>query len=368
MQVISHHSYSSRRSAILARNVVATSQPLAAQAGLGMLARGGNAVDAAIATAATLCVVEPTGNGLGADAFAILWDGTQLHGLNASGRAPAGWGPDRFAGLQKMPFWGWEAVTVPGAVSGWVALWEKFGSLPFETLLEPAISYAENGFAVSPVIADLWARGAAQLANQPGFADVFMPNGAAPKAGQWFTNPALGHSLRRIAQTTGAAFYTGDLAEKIVDFAKMHGAALSMQDLADHRADWCGTISQQFDDVSLHEIPPNGQGIAALMGLGILNHTGIRDLHPDDPQALHLQIEAMKLALRDAETYVADPAHMGHVSSEDLLDPSYLKARAQLISPRQATNFGAGAPKRGGTVYLSAVSYTHLTLPTNREV
>lgn len=353
MQVKSYHAYPSRRSAVLARNVVATSQPLAAQAGLGILAQGGNAVDAAIATAATLCVVEPTGNGLGSDAFAILWDGTQLHGLNASGRAPAGWGPQRFAGLKEMPFWGWEAVTVPGAVSGCVAMWEKFGSLPFETLLGPAISYAENGFAVSPVIADLWARGAAQLANQPGFSDVFMPNGAAPIAGQWFVNPALGQSLRRIAETKGQAFYTGDLAKKIANFAKMHGAALSMQDLAEHRADWCGTISQQFGDVSLHEIPPNGQGIAALMGLGILQHTGIGDLHPDDPQALHLQIEAMKLALRDAEAYVADPAHMAHVRSQDMLDPSYLKSRAQLISPKHATDFGAGAPKRGGTVYLS---------------
>jgi len=354
MQLRTNHHYPSRRSSLVARNVVSTSQPLAAQAGLSMLARGGNAVDAAIAAAATLTVVEPTGNGLGSDAFAILWDGTKLHGLNSSGRSPAGWTPERFAGLREMPMRGWESVTVPGAVAAWAELSETFGKLPFETLLEPAIGYAEAGFPVSPVIAMLWARGGELLAAQPGFSETFLPEGRAPRGGEIFKNPGLAHSLRHIAETKGRAFYEGELAEAMEAFAKTHDAALRVSDLAAHAPDWCGTISQSFDDVSLHEIPPNGQGIAALMGLGILSQTNIRDLEADDPQALHLQIEALKLALRDAEAYVADLDHMTSVTPEDLLDKGYLAERAKLIDPNAATDFKAGAPKRGGTVYLTA--------------
>ena len=354
MQLQSQYEYSSRRSPVLARNVVSTSQPLAAQAGLSMLARGGNAVDAAIATAAALTVLEPSGNGLGSDAFVIFWDGRQLHGLNASGRAPAGWTATRFNGLEAMPQRGWESVTVPGAVSGWVELWEKFGSLSFENLLEPAITYAEDGFPVSPVIAALWARGAELLGAQPGFAETFLPGGHAPAAGEIFRNPDIAYSLKRIAETRGAAFYTGDLAEAIERFAIEHGAALQVSDLATHKADWCGTLSQSFDDVTLHEIPPNGQGIAALMGLGILSQTNIRDLGAEDPQALHLQIEAMKLALRDAETYVSDPEYMTAVTPSAMLDAGYLAERARLIDPNRATDFMVGAPRLGGTVYLTA--------------
>ena len=354
MQLRSHHQYPSRRSPIVAANVVSTSQPLAAQAGLSMLARGGNAVDAALAAAIALPVVEPTGNGLGSDAFCILWDGAELHGLNASGRAPAAWNLDYFKGHTHIPYRGWDSVTVPGAVSGWVALSERFGKLPFETLFKPAISYAEGGFPVSPVIAALWSRGAEQLAAQPGFADVFMPGGRAPAAGEIFRNRDLGASLRQIAETHGTAFYEGALAEKIEAFSREHGAAMRVTDLAAHQADWCGTISQEFDDVSLHEIPPNGQGIAGLMALGILDHTAIRDLDADDPRALHLQIEAMKLALIDAETYVGDPAHMTDVTPEAMLDPAYLAARAARIDPERATAFPAGAPPGRGTVYVTA--------------
>jgi len=253
-----------------------------------------------------------------------------------------------------MPQHGWESVTVPGAVSGWVALWEKFGCLSFETLLEPAITYAEEGFPVSPVISLLWARGAELLSAQPGFAKTFLPNGRTPAAGEIFRNPGMAHSLKRIAETRGAAFYTGDLAEAIEEFAREHGAVLQVSDLAAHKVDWCGTLSQSFDDVTLHEIPPNGQGIAALMGLGILSQTNIRDLSADDPQALHLQIEAMKLALRDTETYVGDPDHMTDVTASAMLDAGYLAERAQLIDPNRATDFAVGAPKLGGTVYLTA--------------
>ncbi|WP_187431108.1 Glutathione hydrolase-like YwrD proenzyme [Roseobacter fucihabitans] len=354
MQLRSNHHYPSRRSPVAADNMVATSHPLATQAGLSMLARGGNAVDAALAAAITLTVVEPSGNGIGSDAFAILWDGQELHGLNASGRSPAGWTPERFAAHTDMPFRGWESVTVPGAVSAWVDLSERFGKLDFAMLFEPAIRYAENGFPVSPIIATLWARAAEQLGDQPGFAETFLPKGRAPRAGEYFTSPGYARSLRLIAETKGRAFYHGEIAEKIVAFAQKHDAALSMDDMAGHQNDWCGTISKSFDDVTLHEIPPNGQGIAALMGLGILGQTDIRDMDADDPRAMHLQIEAMKLALRDAEAYVADLDHMANITVEDMLDDGYLAARAREIDPNRAINFGAGAPKQGGTVYLTA--------------
>jgi gamma-glutamyltranspeptidase/glutathione hydrolase len=354
MYLRSNHDYPSRRSAVLADNMVVTSHPLAAQAGLSMLAQGGNAVDAALATAIALTVLEPTGNGIGSDAFAILWDGRELHGLNASGRAPAAWTAARFAGLDEMPFRGWDSVTVPGAVSSWVALSERFGKLPFETLFAPAIRYATDGFPVTPIIAALWQRAAAELGDQPGFAETFMPQGRAPEAGEYFTSPGHARTLGLIAQTKGRAFYEGEIAQEIAGFAAKHGAALCLEDLARHQPDWCGTISKSFDGVTLHEIPPNGQGIAALMGLGILGQTNIREMDADDPAALHLQIEAMKLALRDAESYVADPAAMTGVSGDDLLDDGYLASRARLIDPNKAQDFGAGAPKNGGTVYLSA--------------
>ena len=354
MHLRSHHAYPSRRSAVLADNMVATSQPLAAQAGVRMLAQGGNAVDAALAAAIALTVLEPTGNGIGSDAFAILWDGKALHGLNASGRAPAAWNAARFAGREAMPYRGWESVTVPGAVSGWVALSERFGKLPFETLFEPAIGYAESGFPVSPVIAALWERAGRDLAQQPGFAQTFMPEGRTPRAGEYFSSPGHARSLRLIAETRGTAFYEGVIAEEIAAFAARHDAALTAADMAEHRADWCGTIGRAFDDSVLHEIPPNGQGIAALMALGILDQTGIRDLDADDPRALHLQIEAMKLALSDAEAYVADADHMRDVRVSDLLDDGYLAGRASLIDPDRAGDFGAGAPRDGGTVYLTA--------------
>jgi gamma-glutamyltranspeptidase/glutathione hydrolase len=354
MKLHAHHHYPSRRSPIVARNVVSTSQPLAAQAGLSMLAQGGNAADAALAAAITLTLVEPTGNGIGSDAFCILWDGKELHGLNASGRAPAAWTQEYFKGHDKMPFHGWDSVTVPGAVSGWVAVSERFGKLPFQTLFEPAIGYAENGFPVSPIIARLWARGEAQLSDQPGFAENFLPGGRAPVAGEIYSNRAMARSLRLIAETRGIAFYEGELAEKIEAFAIKHGAAMRVSDLAAHEADWCGTIHKSFDDVTLHEIPPNGQGIAGLMALGILDQTPIRDLDADDPRALHLQIEAMKLALRDTEAYVGDIDHMTEVTPESMLDPGYLAERAALIDPDRATNFRTGTPPARGTVYLSA--------------
>jgi len=345
--------YPSRRSPVLARNVVAASQPLATQAGLRMLARGGNAVDAALAAAITLTVVEPTGNGIGSDAYCILWDGRELHGLNASGRSPAAWTPERFAGHTAFPRRGWESVTVPGAVSAWVDLSEKFGKLPFETLFEPAIEYAENGFLVSPVIAELWRLGAEELKNQPGFAECFMPGGRAPAAGELFRAPGHAYSLRLIAQTRGEAFYRGELAQRIAVFAREHNAVLTETDMAAHKNDWCGTIHQDFGDAALHEIPPNGQGIAALMALGIMQAAGTDGLALDSADAFHLQIEATKLAFADVYAYAADLDYMREVTVAHLLAPAYLASRAKLIDRNKAQDFGAGAPTTGGTVCLS---------------
>ncbi|MGX0876589.1 gamma-glutamyltranspeptidase/glutathione hydrolase [Roseovarius sp. MBR-154] len=354
MQMRHDSIYASRRSPVLAENVVATSQPLAAQAGLAMLARGGNAVDAALAAAITLTVVEPTGNGVGSDAFCILWDGNELHGLNASGAAPMAWTPERFAGAQEMPFRGWDSVTVPGAVSAWADLSRRFGKLDFAALFEPAIGYAARGFPVSPVIARLWRLGAVDLSDQPGFAETFLRDGKPPAAGERFVNAALADSLREIAATGGRAFYEGALAEKIVAAARAHGGGVTMDDLARHRPEWCDTLSMEFDDVTLHEIPPNGQGIAALMTLGILRHTPVREFGPDDPMALHYQIEATKLAFRDMDAYVGDRPAMTDITPEALLDAEYLASRAALIRADAAQDFGSGAPKHGGTVYLSA--------------
>jgi gamma-glutamyltranspeptidase / glutathione hydrolase len=345
--------YPVRRVPLIAENVVATSQPLAAQAGVRMLLKGGNALDAALAAAITLTLVEPTGCGVGSDAFAIVWDGSELHGLNASGRSPAAWTPERFAGLAAMPDRGWESVTVPGAVSAWVALSERFGRLSFADLFEPAIAYARGGFGLSPKIAGQWASGAADLADQPGFRDHFMPGGRAPQAGERVFNPDLAATLELIASTRGEAFYRGELGEKLVRSAAEHGAALTMADLDAHRAEWCGTISSSLKGAELHEIPPNGQGIAALIAAGILDHTEIAELALDSPEFFHLQIEAVKLALADVERHVGDPDHM-RVPLASLLDPAYLGERAALIDRKQAGLPGAGAPKYGGTVYVTA--------------
>ncbi|WP_322892346.1 MULTISPECIES: gamma-glutamyltransferase family protein [unclassified Yoonia] len=345
--------YPSRRSPVLAENVAATSHPLATQAALAMMARGGNAVDAAIAAAATLTVVEPTGNGLGSDAYCILWDGKELRGLNASGASPEAWTPDYFRGQTEVPYRGWGSVTVPGAVSAWAELTRRFGKLDLPTVLAPAINYAESGFTVSPVIGTLWQRGAEVLSGQPGFADMFMPGGQVPKAGERFRSADMANTLQRIAESGGRDFYEGTLAEKIAADARANGATLTVADLAAHQPEWCGTIATDYRDVTLHEIPPNGQGIAALMALGILEHLDLAELQADDPMALHLQIEAIKLAFADLHKFVADAKYMTKVTPEDLINPDYLKGRAKLVSRDHAQNYGPGAPKTGGTVYLT---------------
>jgi len=347
--------YPSQRSPVMARNVVSTSQPLAAQAGMHMLLAGGNAVDAALAAAMALTVVEPTGCGIGSDAFAIVWDGKELHGLNASGRAPAAWTADYFARLDEvdMPEKGWNSVTVPGAVSGWVALSQRFGRLPFAQLAQPAIEYARNGFAVSPTIARQWELGRVLLGDQPGFAACFLPEGRAPRAGEVFRSPAHADTLAQIAASQGEDFYRGALAEKMVAHAQEYGGALTLDDLASHTADWVGTLSQAFGDSVIHEIPPNGQGIAALMTLGILDALDIAQYAPDSVESIHLQIEAMKLAFADVYQYNADAAHM-RIAPQDLLQSDYLRARAVLIDRARVGKPVYGTPRPGGTVYLAA--------------
>lgn len=345
--------YPSRRSVVLAENVAACSHPLATQAALSMMARGGNAVDAAIAAAATLTVVEPTGNGLGSDAFCVLWDGKELHGLNASGASPQAWTPERFRGQAEIDYRGWGSVTVPGAVSAWSELSRRFGRLDLSTVVVPAITYAERGYIVTPVIAELWKRGADILSDQPGFAQTFMPGGHVPQAGERFRSLDMARTLQTIGETDGRDFYEGRLAGQIAADARAHGAVLTEDDLAAHRPEWCGTISTDFRDVTLHEIPPNGQGIAALMALGILEHLDLGDFRADDAMALHLQIEAIKLAFADLHSFVADLRFMTSVTPHDLIDRDYLKARAQLISREKAQVHGPGAPRDGGTVYLT---------------
>ena len=252
--------YPSTRSPVLARNVVATSQPLGAQAGLRMLLAGGNAVDAAIASAAAMTIVEPVSNGLGSDNFALVWDGQQLHGLNASGVAPAAWSPAymrRKHGAQ-MPQRGWDTVTTPGAVAGWVALHKRFGKLPFADLLQPAIALAERGYAVGVVTADKWQRQVPGLQAQPGFAQAFMPRGRAPRPGERFVFAEAARTLRLIAQTHGNAFYRGEIADKLVAHAAANGGAMTLADLAGYAPDWVAPISKDFAGHTVHQMPPNG--------------------------------------------------------------------------------------------------------------
>jgi gamma-glutamyltranspeptidase/glutathione hydrolase len=344
------HSHRSGRQPVIARNVVATSQPLASQAGAAAYARGGNAIDAALAAAITLTVVEPTMNGIGGDAFALVWDGRSLQGLNASGRAPRAWNPARFAGRAEMPRLGWDSVTVPGVVSGWVALSERYGALPFADLFVDAIRHARDGFPVSPVIARQWADQARTLHDQPGFG-AFMPGGRTPRAGELWRFEDQARTLEEIAGTRGDSFYRGRLAEAIVGFSKANGAALALADLEEHRADWVEPIETAFHGHAVHEIPPNGQGLAALLALGLLDTLPYAETAPGSAARMHLEVEAMRLAFADLHAHVADAAHM-RVTPAQLLDRAYLRERARRIDPRRAGTHPPGQPPAGGTVYL----------------
>ena len=350
--------YPSVRTPIFARNVVATSHPLAAQAGLKMMQNGGNAVDAAVATAAAMTILEPVSNGLGSDAFCMVWDGTQLHGLNASGRAPKAWTPEYFHAKygtndKTPPRRGLDSVTVPGAVSSWAALSERFGKLPFADLMAPAIDIVERGYAVQPVVQQKWAAPVEELQSLPGFAQAFLPRGRAPQVGELFQFAAAARALRAIGETRGETFYRGEIAQTLARFNSQHGGGMTQQDLAAYQPQWVKPIAKNYRGYTLHEIPPNGQGIAALIALGILDTFDVGSLPVDGVDSQHLQIEAMKLAFADVYKFVAEPSSM-QVSVEQMLDDAYLASRAKLISMSKAQDFGVGNPVKGGTIYLTA--------------
>jgi len=353
-----HNPYPTARIPVFARNAVSTSHPLASQAGLRMLWKGGNAVDAAIAAAAVMTIVEPVSNGLGSDSFAILWDGKKLHGLNASGRAPAAWSARNFKqkygeGAATPPKRGFDSVTVPGAVGSWVAMSERFGKLPFADLMEPAIDIAERGYLLPVVVQQKWAAALEELGQGPGFAQAFLPWGRAPNVGELFQFKAAAKGLRAIARSKGAAFYGGEIAQAIERFSKANGGSITARDFADYKPEWVQPIGKNYRGYTLHEIPPNGQGIAALIALGILDKFDVAGLPVDGADSQHLQIEAMKLAFADVYKYVAEPASM-EVTADQMLDDAYLASRAKLIDMRKAQDFGAGNPVKGGTIYLTA--------------
>nr|WP_230414949.1 gamma-glutamyltransferase family protein [Micromonospora tarapacensis] len=342
---------------------------MAAAAGLGVLRRGGNAVDAALATAVTLTVVQPPSNDIGGDLFAIVWDGERLHGLNASGRSPAGLTRElvlaatggrgvapveALGGAQAtgpaMPARGWLPVTVPGVPAGWRDLHDRFGSLPFAELFVDAIRYAERGHPVSTATATAWARAVAGHAGSTGpecadFARVFAPGGRAPGAGEWWRNPDAARTLRLIAQSRAEEFYRGRIGAALADHAARTGGLLTADDLAAHTSSWVDPISVRYRGHEVWELPPNGQGLAALLALGILDgfDPAEASLWP------HRQIEAIKLGFADAHAHVADPDRRPVPAA--LLTPGYLARRRAAITAGAADPV-AGEPERGGTVYL----------------
>jgi gamma-glutamyltranspeptidase/glutathione hydrolase len=352
--------YLSRRLPVLApRGMVATSEPLAARAGLSILERGGNAVDAAIATALALVVVEPTCNGVGGDAFALIWDGARLHGLNGSGRAPAAHTPELFAslGLGHVPPRGWLPVTVPGAPAAWRDVHRRFGRLPFELLFEPAIEYAVQGFPLSPVTAQRWRLAAAIHAATAGddpavraWPETFTRDGRAPEAGEIWALPDLAATLRELAASGCESFYRGPLADKIASFAAATGGHLGRRDLAVHESSWVDPINVEYRGHQVWEMPPNSQGIAALTALNVLGELDLARYPRGSADSYHLQIEAVKLGLGDAFKHVADP-EVAPFPWQERLTRAYAVEAARRIQGA-ARDSSSGVDPRGDTVYL----------------
>ena len=353
-----NHPYPSQRMTTFARKgMVATSQPLASQAGLEILQKGGNAIDAAIATAAALTVVEPTSNGIGSDAFALVWVKGKLHGLNSSGRAPKSISIAALKekGHEKMPTFGWTPVTVPGAPGAWAALSKKFGKLPLTEVLKPAIRLADEGYPLSPILAKYWNIAYNRFKQefkteefQPWF-DTFAPNGRAPKAGEIWRSEGHARTLQSIAETNAESFYRGELAEQIAAFSEKHGGYLSKEDLAGFEAEWVDPISVNYRGYDVWEIPPNGQGIVALMALNIAQ--GFEMKHREDVESVHHQLEAIKLAFTDGKAFITDPKDM-KITAEELLSEQYAADRRALIGDT-AIEPAAYTPPKGGTVYLA---------------
>lgn len=359
MDRITGQSFASRSEVIALHAMAATSHPLATQAAVGLLAAGGNAVDAAIGANAVQCLVEPTGCGLGGDLFALVWDPAErrLAGLNASGRSPAGLSLEEFArlGVQRIPAHGPLSVSVPGCVDGWCVLHERYGSLSLARVLEPAVRYAREGAPIPEVIAWAWGRSAKVLGNQPGFADTFLPGGRAPVKGELFRNPGLARTLERVGAEGRAAFYGGEAADTVDAFCRATGAYLRREDLERHRSDWVDPVSTTYRGVELWELPPNGQGIAALQMLNLLEAYDLAGMGFGSADHLHLLCEAKKLAFADRARFYADP-EFTEVPLEALISKEYATERRALIDPERAgrhTEPGNPALSRGDTICLS---------------
>jgi len=346
------------RSEVIAQNgMAATSQPLATQAALDILKSGGNAIDAAIAANAVLGLVEPTGNGIGGDLFAIVWDAKteQLYGLNASGRSPYELTLDYFKEneYESIPALGPLPVSVPGAVDGWFELHEKLGKMPMENVLSPAINYAREGFPLTEVIAYYWQRNAQILKQFPGFEEIFMPGVEAPQKGEVFKNPYLANTLELIAAEGRDVFYKGEIAEKIVDYVREQGGFLSMKDFEDHSSELVEPISTNYRGYDVWELPPNGQGTAVLQMLNILENYDIAGMGFGSPEYMHLFIEAKKLAFEDRAKFYSDP-DFNDLPIDELISKKYGKERAELINQdRAARSYPAGELEQGNTIYLT---------------
>ena len=346
------------RSEIVAQHgMAATSHPLATQIALDILKSGGNAVDAAIAANAALGLMEPTGCGIGGDLFAIVWDTKteRLHGLNASGRSPKLLTIDYFKerGLKSIPPLGPIPVTVPGCVDGWFELYNRFGSLDFNTILQPAIDYANNGFPVTEIIANYFEEDCKDLGHFPGFKETYMPDGKPPAKGEIFRNPRLANTYKKIANGGRDAFYRGSIAKTMVDFLAKQGGFLSLDDFSSHRSEWIRPVTTNYRGYDVWELPPNGQGIAALQILNVLENYDIANLGSGSAEYIHTFVEAKKLAYEDRAKYYSD-MDFNDIPVKELISKSYAQHRKQLIKPTHAgKSYPAGKLMHGETIYLT---------------
>jgi len=346
------------RSEVIARDgMAATSQPLATQAALDILKMGGNAVDAAIAGNALLGLVEPTGNGIGGDLFAIIWDAKtqKLYGLNASGRSPKSLTLDYFRenGFERIPAYGPLPVSVPGCVDGWFEMHAKFGSLGMDDILAPAIHYAREGFPVSELIAYYMQGSARRYQDYPGFKETFMPGGRAPAKGEIFKNPYLANTLEILSVEGRDAFYKGDIARTIDRYMKDQGGFLSYEDLAGHSSEWVEPISTSYRGFDVWELPPNGQGTAVLQILNIMEGYDIASMGFGSKEYIHTFVEAKKLAYEDRAKYYSDP-DFNEIPVEELISKEYAAERRKLINPgRSARAYPAGELEQGNTIYMT---------------
>lgn len=353
-----YHPYQSKRNTVFSKKgMVATSQPLAASAGLEILQKGGNAIDAAIATAAALTVVEPTSNGIGGDAFALVWVKDKLHGLNASGPSPASLTPEavKALGYDNIPKYGMLPITVPGAPAAWAELSRKFGKLSLKEVLIPAIRYAEEGFPLTPILGKYWKSAYEKFKEEftteefNGWFETFAPNGRAPEIGETWSSPGHAKTLREIADTNARSFYEGEIADKIDDFMKKHGGFLSKEDLASYEPEWVEPISVNYKGYDVWEIPPNGHGMVTLMALNI--YRKLNKPEWESVETIHQQIESMKLAFTDGKAFITEESDMP-VDVEHLLSDEYAEKRVELIEDQAIEPSVYELPK-GGTVYLA---------------